>query len=161
MLFRSAVMYGAGAVLVVVAIYSISLFLQNIDGTGRLDYAFAYLLMALICGVVLIGFFSARVRAHVHVFLGKNFFNYRYDYREEWLRLIRTLSKGGAGAHMLERVIQSVAQIVGSHGGVLWVNRHGEDYEPVARWGDTVTIESIEHGNSDLVRFFEERQWVI
>ncbi len=158
---RDAVMYGGGAILVVLAIYSISLFLQNIDGIGRLDYAFAYLLVALICGLVLIGFFSARVRAHVHVFLGKHFFNYRYDYREEWLRLIRTLSKGGAGAHMLERVIQSVAQIVGSQGGVLWVNRHDEDYEPVARWGEIVAIENIEYGNSDLVRFLEERQWVI
>jgi len=158
---RDGVMYSAGVALVALIIYCLMLFLRNIDGVGRLDYAFAYLLLAIICSVVLIGFFSTRIRAHVHVFLSKHFFNYRYDYREEWLRLIRTLSKGGAGAHMLERVIQSVVQIVGSQGGMLWVNRHGEDYEPVARWGKIVEFEHIEHAKSNLVRFLEERQWVI
>ena len=158
---RDGVMYSAGVALVALIIYCLMLFLRNIDGVGRLDYAFAYLLLAIICSVVLIGFFSTRIRAHVHVFLGKHFFNYRYDYREEWLRLIRTLSKGGAGAHMLERVIQSVAQIVGSQGGVLWVNRHGEDYEPVARWQKVIEFEHVEHAKGDLVRFLEERQWVI
>ena len=158
---RDAVMYGAGAVLAAMAVYSVMLFLRNVDGGGRLDYALAYLLLAVTCSVILIGFFSTRVRAHVHVFLGKHFFNYRYDYREEWLRLIRTLSKGGAGAHMLERVIQSVAQIVGSKGGMLWVNRYGDQYDPVARWGEFTEIEVSEHASSDLVRFLEERQWVI
>lgn len=158
---RDAVMYGAGAVLVVMAIYSLMLFLRNIDGDGRLDYALAYLLSVVVCGTLLVGFFSSRVRAHVHVFLGKHFFNYRYDYREEWLRLIRTLSKGGAGAHMLERVIQSIAQIVGSKGGLLWVNRFGDSYEPVARWGIVPKIDAVEHAKGDFVRFLEERQWVI
>jgi len=158
---RDAVMYGVGAALVGLILYCAMLFLRNIDGSGRLDYAFAYLLLASLCSVVLVGFFSRRVRAHVHVLLGKHLFNYRYDYREEWLRLIRTLSKGGAGAHMLERVIQSVAQIVGSQGGVLWVNRHGEDYEPVARWGAITELEGVEHAKNDLIRFLEERQWVI
>ncbi|MBL4852239.1 MAG: PEP-CTERM system histidine kinase PrsK [Gammaproteobacteria bacterium] len=162
---RDAVMYGAGAVLVALAIYCFMLFLQNSDiagnSIGRMDYALAYLLLALVCSVVLIGFFSTRVRAHAHVFLSKHLFNYRYDYREEWLRLIHTLSKGGAGAHMLERVIQSVAQIVGSQGGVLWVNRHGEDYEPVARWGKIIEIENVEHAKDDLIYFLQERQWVI
>lgn len=158
---RDAVMYGAGAALAALTVYCLMLFLRNIDGSGRLDYALAYLLLALVCGVILIGFFSARIRAHVHVLLGKHLFNYRYDYREEWLRLIRTLSKGGAGAHMLERVIQSVAQIVGSQGGVLWVNRHGEDFEPVARWGEIIEIDNVEHAKNDLIRFLEERQWVI
>ncbi len=163
---RDAVMYGVGAALVALAIYCLMLFLRNsdsawIDGTGRMDYALAYLLLALVCSVVLIGFFSIRVRAHVHVFLSKHLFNYRYDYREEWLRLIHTLSKGGVGAHMLERVIQSVAQIVGSQGGVLWVNRYGENYEPVARWGKIIEIENIEYAGGDLVRFLEKKQWVI
>ena len=158
---RDAVMYGAGAAIMAMLIYSLALSLRSIDGDGRLDYAFAYLFIALACSALLVAFFSTRVRAHVHVFLGKHFFNYRYDYREEWLRLIRTLSKGGAGAHMLERVIQSVAQIVGSNGGMLWVNRHGDQYDPVARWGEFTEIEVSEHASGDLVRFLEERQWVI
>ena len=34
---------------------------------------------------------SGAVRARLRVFLGKHFFRYRYDYREEWLRFTQTL----------------------------------------------------------------------
>ncbi len=158
---RDAVMYIAGMAMVAMVAYSLMMFFRGIDGGGRLDYAFAYLLIAVFCAAILVAFFSTRARAHTHVFLSKHFFNYRYDYREEWLRLIRTLSKGGAGAHMLERVIQSIAQIVGSRGGMLWVNRHGETYDPVARWGEFTNVEQSELSDGGLVRFLEERQWVI
>lgn len=160
-LSRDAVMYSAGALLVIMGVYSFMLSVRHVADRVRLDYATAYLILALICLAILVSFFSTRVRAHLHVFIAKHFFNYRYDYRQEWLRLIRTLSKGGAGVHLLERVVQALAQIVGSEGGVLWINRHDDDYEPVARWGSANDINAIAHRSDEFIEFLEQRQWVV
>lgn len=40
-------------------------------------------------GILLV---SGSVRAKVKVLVGKHFFHYRYDYREEWLRFTQTLN---------------------------------------------------------------------
>ena len=40
---------------------------------------------------------SATFRAKVRVLVAKNFFSYRYDYREEWLKFTRTLTAADAG----------------------------------------------------------------
>lgn len=104
---------------------------------------------------------SARLRAHMRVFVGKHFFNYKYDYRDEWLRIIRTLSKGGAGAHLLERSIQAIAQIVDSRGGVLWLQRDHGFYEPAAQWEAPPVTGVRERADGSLVRFLEQWQWVI
>lgn len=104
---------------------------------------------------------STRLRAQMRVFIGKHFFNYKYDYREEWLRIIRTLSKGGAGAHLLERSIQAIAQIVDSPGGVLWLRRDQGFCEPAAHWEAPPITGVRETADGSLVRFLENWQWVI
>ncbi len=43
--------------------------------------------------VLLTMLFSERLRARLRVFLSKHFYSNRYDYREEWLRLIATMSE--------------------------------------------------------------------
>ena len=40
-------------------------------------------------GILLV---SGSIRAKVKVLVGKHFFHYRYDYREEWLRFTQTLN---------------------------------------------------------------------
>lgn len=104
---------------------------------------------------------SARLRAHLRVFVGKHFFNYKYDYREEWLRIIRTLSKGGAGAHLLERAVQAIAQIVDSPGGILWLQRDQGYCEPAAHWEAPPVSGVRETADGSLVRFLAQWQWVI
>jgi hypothetical protein len=41
---------------------------------------------------------SASLRARVRVFIGKHFFSYRYDYREEWLAFTAMLSSNSEPA---------------------------------------------------------------
>ncbi len=111
--------------------------------------------------LLMVSLSSTRLRAHMRVFVGKHFFNYKYDYREEWLRIIRTLSKGGAGAHLLERSIQAIAQIVDSPGGVLWLQRDHGYCEPAAHWEVPPMIGVRESVDGSLVRFLAKWQWVI
>ena len=106
-------------------------------------------------------FSSERRRAQLRVFLNKHFFNYKYDYRDEWLRFIRTLSKGGAGAHLLETVIEALAQIVNSRGGMLWLSTEDGSYDLAASREILAPETSREPQNSSLIVFLKQWQWII
>jgi putative PEP-CTERM system histidine kinase len=65
--------------------------------------------------------FSGQLRSRLKLFVSKHFYSYRYDYREEWLRLIRVLSGKVLQATLPERVIFALAELVDSPGGAIWV----------------------------------------
>jgi putative PEP-CTERM system histidine kinase len=65
--------------------------------------------------------FSGQLRSHLKVFVNKHFFSYRYDYREEWLRLIRVLSGKVLQAPLPDRIIYALCELVESPGGAIWV----------------------------------------
>ena len=66
-----------------------------------------------------------RVRAKLRVFLDKNFFRYRYDYREEWLKFTSRLCAQNTPQEMGQQVIQGLADLVESPGGGLWMKKPG------------------------------------
>ena len=69
--------------------------------------------------VLLLGwlFSSGTLRSRLRVFINKNFFSYRYDYREEWLRLMQTLVDAASGASLPDRSVQALADIVEAEHG--------------------------------------------
>jgi putative PEP-CTERM system histidine kinase len=69
---------------------------------------------------------SGSARAKLRVFISKNFFSYRYDYREEWLRFIRTVAQDITETNLHLRIIKGIADIVEATGGALW-QRSDED----------------------------------
>lgn len=78
---------------------------------------------------------SRKLRSLVRVTIAKHLFQHRYDYREEWLRLTRTIGKGGAGALPLhERVVQAMAEITDSPGGALLTPNEEDNLVLDARW---------------------------
>jgi len=107
---------------------------------------------------------SGTLRARAKVFLAKNFFSYRYDYRAEWLKLTELLSSGhaeGEPAEPLEtRAIRGLAALVESQGGALWQAADGGGFACAARWkfhGATPDVPAA----APLVEFLRTRQWVI
>jgi len=111
----------------------------------------------LILTIVLI---SAKVRSRLKVMIDKHFFHYKYDYREEWLRIIRTLSIQGDDKSLHERAIRSLAQIIDSPGGLLMMERENGCFESDERWNfERVNIREPE--NSTLSKFLSDHQFVI
>src|SRR5690606_16925250 len=90
--------------------------------------------------------------------ISKHFYRYNYDYREEWMRFTRTLSKPGPDVG--ERAIEAVAALVESPGGVLWQRRDSGHFEPVAHW-QVPALARSEPADSPFCRFLETSQWVI
>jgi putative PEP-CTERM system histidine kinase len=114
--------------------------------------------------VLLILVFSGPLRARLRVLINKHFFHYKYDYREEWLRFIRTLSVSERDTPLPERVIHAIAQLIDSPGGILWVRHDGQAdglFKPEAHWNLTLPIPASEPANSSLIKFLEIQKWVI
>jgi putative PEP-CTERM system histidine kinase len=106
--------------------------LRLLGGNWGLLLQVSFLFGTVILGMVVL--VSERFRAALRVQIAKNFFRYKYDYRKEWLRFIATVSQTGDGAAALhERVIQAVAAVMDSPGGVLMVPDDGA-LHPVADW---------------------------
>ena len=153
--FHSAALFGAGAYLLIMAGagYYIRLFGGNWGGVLQVAFLFG---AAVILLVIL---FSGAIRARLKVFLSKHFFNYKYDYREEWLRFTHTLSAGEPGLKLRQRSLQAVAELVDSPAAVLWVEEDGM-FRQVAQW-NLPALSEIEDEHCSLCHFLAERQWVV
>jgi putative PEP-CTERM system histidine kinase len=113
-------------------------------------------------GIVLVALLlSGQFRARVRVFLSKHFFSYRYDYREEWLRLIGALSGRHSDRPLYERVIWAIAEIVESPAGLLWLCDERGAFRVVASLNlPEHRLPALESGHS-LAQFLDERHWVV
>jgi putative PEP-CTERM system histidine kinase len=104
---------------------------------------------------------SASVRARVRVFVSKNFFAYRFDYREEWLRFTAMLSSPGSPQEMGLLAIRGLAEMVESPGGSLWtISADGATFVESARTTRLVDAEP-EPADSEFARFMAQDGWII
>jgi putative PEP-CTERM system histidine kinase len=126
--FHSATLTGAGLYLLSMA--GLGYYIRYLGGAWGVVLQIVFLCGAGILLLTLL--FSARIRAHVRVFLSKHFFTFKYDYREEWLRFSGTFAE--TGEDVPQRVILAISRIVDSPGGVLWIKGDSGLYERAARW---------------------------
>lgn len=104
--------------------------------------------------------FSNTLRARLKVFLNKHFFRNKYDYRDEWLRLIATLADfdNRAGQNV---AVNALAQIVNSPAGAMWVR---DDANAVfglnAHFGTEDEFPNISL-DDPVVQFIEKDSWLV
>lgn len=154
---HSAAIFGAGVYLLAMA--GVGYYIRAYGGSWGTTLQLVFLVGAGVLLVMLL--FSGQLRARTLVLLNKHFFNYKYDYREEWLKFIRTLSAGDPGEPLRVRAIQALAEIVHSTGGLLWVRREQGNFVLAASHGMNEPAVRLEPADSSLVAFLEGRQWVI
>ena len=112
--------------------------------------------------VLAILLFSDQLRASLRVLINKHFFHYKFEYREEWLRFIHTLTTEEPNEQLRERVIKAIADILECPGGLLWLYRDGNRYEPVANWQMPMPeAKCILQADSPLVRYLREEEWIV
>ncbi len=117
------------------------------------------LFIALVFMMVLA--FSGTTRAKIKVLVGKNFFRYRYDYREEWLKFTKALSAEDVAHPVGLRVIRGLADMVESPAGELWLrNLDGAGFSQSARWNLPAGTAS-ESAEGSLVGFLQDSGWVL
>jgi len=105
--------------------------------------------------------FSGAFRARFRVFIDKYFLEYKFDYREQWLGLIRELSVDDANIKLDQRALHAMMEIMDCPAGMLWVRRNQQVYAPLANYGMDELLHETESTDSSLANFLETWQWVI
>ena len=103
---------------------------------------------------------SRRIRARLSVFVNKHFYPYKYDYREEWLRFIRTISASSEEKELYHNTIKSIAQIIESPGGMLWLREDNGFFSCVDTW-QMQHMSDREPTETSLPKFMEQHEFVI
>jgi len=125
----SLLLIGSYLVVMVVATRSLAFLGGDIARAGQV------LLLIIASLAALIWVPSQRLRTRLRFLAAKHLFQHRYDYREEWLRFTRTISRGSnQDASFPERAIKAIADITESPGGLLLMPGDTANLELTARW---------------------------
>lgn len=155
--FYSAALLLAGAYLLFIAVvgYYVRIFGGDWGRALQLGLAFA-------SGVTLLALvLSASLRAKVRVFIGKHFFSYRYDYREEWLAFTAMLASNSSPQEVGVHIVRALANILECPAGALWTQVAGSgQYVQAAAWNMPADMGSAAAGSS-LPVFLRERTWLV
>lgn len=155
--FHSATLFIAGLYLLFMA--GVGYYVRYFGGEWGRALQMALLFAAMLgLGVLLV---SGSMRAKLRVLVGKHFFSYRYDYREEWLRFTQTLSSQNSPQEMGQQVIRGLANMVESPAGGLWLSEAGQDdYRQTARWNIPELDDKVT-ANSPLPSFLMSSGWIV
>lgn len=127
------------------------------------DWGRAFQLALLFAALLILGVLavSGSMRAKLRVLVGKHFFSYRYDYREEWLRFTQALSAQDGFSEMGAHVVRGLADMVESPAGALWLkDPSGRFFAQAACWNLPLSS-ATEDAGGELCRFLIESGWVI
>ena len=155
--FHSATLMIAGLYLLFIS--GVGYYVRYFGGEWGRALQLALVFLGLVVLMVLA--LSGAVRAKLRVFLGKHFFRYRYDYREEWLRFTQTLAGKNSPQEMGVQVVRGLADMLESPAGGLWLKNRGElGYRQTARW-NIAPCQVVEDEKSGLSNFLESSGWVV
>jgi putative PEP-CTERM system histidine kinase len=155
--FHSATLLIAGLYLIFIS--SVGYYVRYFGGKWGESLQLAIVFLSLLIFFTLI--LSNGLRSRLRVFVSKNFFHYRFDYREEWLKFTKTLAVKNTPQEMGQQVILGLAGMLDSPAGSLWT-RKAEDaaFTQLANWNQLHTFKT-EDANSDFCNFMKRTGWVI
>jgi putative PEP-CTERM system histidine kinase len=100
------------------------------------------------------------VRSRIRVFISKNFFSYRYDYREEWLRFTSELATASPDGSVLGGSIRALANLVESPAGALWLKDEDAVFRLAACWNMPRSPAEVP-ADGPLPAFLHSTNWVV
>ncbi len=104
---------------------------------------------------------SGSLRSWLRVFVGKHFFSYRFDYREEWLRFTALLSSAHSPQETGSVIVKGLARLIECPAGSLWTHTGNDSaYAQAAVWNMPLVAAS-EPMDSPFSTFMREKGWVI
>ncbi|MEW8508538.1 MAG: XrtA/PEP-CTERM system histidine kinase PrsK [Candidatus Thiodiazotropha sp.] len=154
--FHATTIIAAGAYLVAMAAFGY--YIRYYGGSWGKATQVVFVFAGIIFLATLL--FSGNLRSKLKVFVNKHFFSYKYDWRDEWLRVVQTLSDGRGGKEVRTRVIQAIADSVDAGGGYLWMLGHAGSYQCVSQW-KAPPIAIVFNPENPLVNYFFKSDWIV
>ncbi len=124
------------------------------------DVFLVILIVAAAIGLVLL-LLSARMRRGLRIALLTNLYQYKYDYREEWLRLNRELTALSADDPLAVRAIRALAHVINAPDGAYWRLTENGHLIPCARFRNDWNQPLPQDVTQALCSFFSESDWII
>ena len=153
--FHSATLLGAGFYLLIMA--GAGYYVRYYGGTWGGVLQVTFFCAAGILLLILI--FSDQIRAQTRVFISKNFFSYKYDYREEWQNFTQTIASGEG--EVPNRIARALSSLVSSNGALIWAKDESNQLTLIENW-DMVDPELKKPGwSGELLEFVESTGWII
>ncbi|MAM88627.1 MAG: PEP-CTERM system histidine kinase PrsK [unclassified Hahellaceae] len=161
-LSRSAVFYAgtlvfAGGYLLFLALGGYYVRVLGGDWGDALQVLFFTISLVFLATLLL----SRRIRSKLMVLISQNFFDYKYDYREEWLKMTRELADLSDDPPLPQRVIRILAGLVESNAGAIWLVGEKDAYVLKAAVNLSTPKYTMIDSDSELVRFFRDREWIV
>ncbi|MCH8500085.1 MAG: PEP-CTERM system histidine kinase PrsK [Marinobacter sp.] len=128
---------------------------------GEWGEALQVLVMAALLTFLAMLLTSRRFRSRLMMFISQNFFDYKYDYRDEWLKMTQIFANLSDEPPLPERVISILANLVESQRGLLWIRDDQDNYTLQSAIGLKPPRFTVIDSNAELVTFFNEREWII
>jgi putative PEP-CTERM system histidine kinase len=156
MVFRSTALLLCGLYLLALAGAGYLVRVFGGDWGKAIQAAFIFAGLALL--TLLFG--SGTMRSRIRVFIGKNFFSYRYDYREEWLRFTGELAAASGDGSIFSRSLVALANLVESPAGTLWLKDEDGVFRIAARWNMPQSAAEVSEQES-LPVFLHRTGWLV
>ena len=154
--FYTTSLTGAGTFLTLMAIGG--LYVNNYGGQWGTLLQVILLFFALLAIAVV--FLSRTVQSRLNVWINKNFFHHKYDYRVEWLKLINALSRPTTDGNFNKRALDTVASIFKSPQAGLWLKQR-DHFAPACindlKLPDTNLSVSLDE---EFCKVVQENEWV-
>jgi len=157
MVFHTTTLVIAGVYLIFVSAggYYINLF----GGTWGQALRVLFLFSAGIFLILVIS--SPSLRARIMVFISKNFFDYKYDYRDEWIKSTDSLQSSNHDTSLHLRSTKTLAALVQAQAGAIWVRDEEDNFSLRDQFGFTTSTFETIASDSDITTYFEGCDWII
>ena len=158
-IFYTTILFGCGLYLILMAFAGFYIKQANTEWGETAQTLFIFLAILLL----IIPFTSGKIRAFAKIYFSKHFFHYSYDYREEWLKISKSLAKLESLEELKLFIITTLTELVESSGGGLWLKNDQGHFFLAAEQNLKLTPQEIEYlyNIDDLPQYLTHKQWVI
>ena len=155
--FYSATVFGAGVYLTIIGFTGYYIRTYSTEWGPLIQVVFFS--AAVISLFVFL--FSDLTRARLRVFISKHFFENKYDYRQEWLRLIETLTSAEEALPLKKRAIKALAQIIDAPSGLLWLSSpEAGEFRVASNWNTNAPSGCLA-ADASLPEFLRRSGWIV
>lgn len=151
----SITVFGAGSYLLATAVAASFIRLSGTQWANVAQISFVLISLAFLVMLLL----SRRLRVLLRVNVSKHFFNFKYDYRKEWLSFTQVLSTGIDDAPAA--IVNALTRIMHSDSGALWAKTNDDDWELLAVSGQKNDAQDHFNDWDSLASFMRDTGWII
>ncbi len=156
-IFHTSALVGTGIYLIFMSMAGF--YIKKFGGNWGEVAQILFIFLALL--VLLILMFSGAIRARLKVYFNKHFVHYRYDYRDEWIKLSKTLAELKSLNELSPFMIKTLADFVDSSGGGLWIQNDQGDYYLSEEFRIGFHDLELVKKEDAAVQFLKNKQWVV